>query len=215
MFQYSLGRNNAGLVVIGDTLTLRDLYRRLHEIAEASPLTRGAKGEFFLGFAYEVRHAMQGDRERFKPQEAQEVGPAFGFRVVWPFLLGIVATMRASMAFFPSTSGQQAVVYSLESMLEDAIRDAFKTRADAVQNAWRQLRPEHDAFLTPLLDARCAAFCSWTKQQRGTYLPALLESTDPMYGKWLYSHKDQPPAALLDPKELESWVGADWPSVRW
>lgn len=56
MLQFELLKNHAGMVLIGDYLTLRELHTLVHRVNEESPMIRDKEGPF-LGLAYDIRKA--------------------------------------------------------------------------------------------------------------------------------------------------------------
>jgi hypothetical protein len=113
----------AGIQIYGDCHDLSNLRETIHELTSHRPLA-GARGEFVLGLAYEVRHAYQGDREVLKlPSDVGESGATIyaGFRILWPVFLMQLGMLRWGAGFQPTTKEQQSNLYRLEACADDAL----------------------------------------------------------------------------------------------
>jgi hypothetical protein len=82
--------------------------------------------------------------------------------LVWPVLLVQSRMLRVSLAFFDSTKRQQAIAFSLASVIEEAIDDDFGSNGPLILEHWERLDSAHPS-LEELLDSRGAQFCVWTK----------------------------------------------------
>jgi hypothetical protein len=65
MFSYKALKNAAGIALFSDYLSLRQANKIIHDVNERSPLIR-AKDGFFLGLAYDLRKAYEGQRLTLK-----------------------------------------------------------------------------------------------------------------------------------------------------
>jgi len=214
MLQFELLKNHAGMVLIGDYLTLRELHTLVHKVNEDSPMIHDKEGPF-LGLAYDIRKAYEQQRRVIDPPEhIPEIGPRFGVEIVWPVLLFQTRLLRRALAWVPHGPGDQALVYALEHTVQTAIEAAFKDLAPMVVSAWQNLdpvQPEAD----DQLDARGALFCSWPKARRRRDFANLLESFSPLYAFAYEVEVGRGERLLLDPAEIELWRGAEWPDPKW
>ncbi len=214
MLTYDLLKNHAGILLCGDYKTLQTLHEVVHEVNDKSPIIRDKEGSF-LGLAYDARKAYERQRRVIDPpKHFEEVGVRYGVEILWPVLLVQSRMLRVSLAFFDSTKRQQAIAYSLESVIEEAIDDDFGPGGSLVRERWDRLDPAHPA-LEERLDSRGAQFCAWTKAERKAKFAGLLASFDPMYDV-LYRHSvERGEVGLVVPAELDALAGTEWPDPRW
>ena len=59
MLQFDLTKRHAGIVLWGDTWSLRADHDLVHKVNEESPVVQNKEG-FLLGLAYDVRKAYEG-----------------------------------------------------------------------------------------------------------------------------------------------------------
>lgn len=211
MLSYSLLKNHAGILLASDYNSLKALHEVVHEVNERSPLWKDKEG-MFLGLAYDVRKAYEGQRKTIQPPEHfPEIGPNFGVEVLWPVILVQSRMLRASLAFIDSTKRHQAIAYNLEAVIEDALREAFGPNAPVLIEQWERINPCHP-WPEAKLGSRAAAYCSMTKAERREHLVDLLASLDPMY-PIIYKLTQRKPS--LSPEELDAWEGLEWADPRW
>lgn len=215
MLTYKLLKNHAGILLCGDYQTLASLHEVIHDVNERSILVKNKEGTF-LGLAYDVRKAYEGQRRKLEPpEECPEMGLRFGVEILWPVILFQARVLRASMGFIDTTKHQQAHVYALESVLEEAIREDFG--GDAAENIiryWERIDPAHPAA-EERIPSRGAAFCSWSKVQRKNRIAGLLASMDFMYGFYYEHWRRNGAQHLLSPEEYAEFEDAEWEDPRW
>ena len=87
MLSYSLLRNHAGILLVGDHTSLTWLHEVVHEVNDRSPVIIDKEGSF-LGLAYDVRKALEQQREIIQPpKHFEEIGVRYGVQILWPVLL--------------------------------------------------------------------------------------------------------------------------------
>ncbi|WP_062097273.1 hypothetical protein [Caulobacter sp. CCH5-E12] len=214
MLQFELLKNHAGIVLIGDYLTLLELHALVHRVNEECPYIRDKEGAF-LGLAYDLRKAYELQRRVIAPpSHTPQMGPRYGVEILWPVLLFQARLLRQGLSWVPHRSGDQSLIYGLEEVIESALEADFKDRADAIKGAWRNMvlsRDDDDLKLR----TRGALFCFWRKARRRQSLADLLESFSPMYEITYQCWAKLPRHGKLDPAEIEAWEGADWPDPKW
>ncbi len=215
MLTYKLLKNHAGLLLTGDYQTLRALHEVIHDVNERSPLIKYKDGPF-LGLAYDLRKAYEGQRKTLKPPEGYpEIGPRFGVEVVWPALLWQCRALRASMAFIDTTKNMQAHAYALESVIEEGVLEDFGGDLGAsVIAEWERINPAHP-YSEEALASRGAVFCSWTKNQRKKGIVGLVGSFNPMYSALYPIWLGNGATNLVPPEEYEKWSAVEWPDPKW
>lgn len=214
MIDYQLLKNHAGVLLIADYLSWRQLHDVLHDVQSRSPLIKDDDGPL-MQLAYEVRKAYEQQREILPPPQGdEEIGTRFGTRLLWPVLLLQHRLLRASLAFVDHSKKHQAATYALETAIEAALMEEFPAQAKGLVEEWQRIDPTHPAVV-PLLDSRGALFCSWTKAERGKKLGALLYSFVPSYESRYRLWASVDGEGLLSPDEIQRWEGAEWPDPRW
>lgn len=117
-------KHGAGLTIYGDHSDLVNVHQTVSDLSRGQVLT-GEFEEFVLGFAYEIRHAYQGDRERFKPLTdlpEPDSSVYFGFKQLWPVFLMQLGILRWSAGFQPNTKEHQANLFRLEACAERVLK---------------------------------------------------------------------------------------------
>lgn len=209
MLQYQLLKNHAGILLCGDYTTLQALHDVVHEVNENSPIIKDKEGSF-LALAYDARKAYEGQREIIKaPKHFEDIGIRYGVEILWPVLLLQSRMLRTSLGYFDSNKRQQAIAYSLESVIESAIRDDFGSTAAEISERWMMIDSAHPD-VEDHLDSRGAQFCMWTKEERKRGLAGLLASFDPMYPLFYEQSIREGVEGLISPTDLDDLAGTDW-----
>lgn len=114
----------AGIAISGDRLDLVDLYETIHHFASDHGPISSQHGEFVLGFAYDVRHAYQGDR-RTKNMQSFGLGSKvdyFEFNAIWIIFLVQLGMLRSAAAYLINDRSHQSNLYRLEYCVESALQ---------------------------------------------------------------------------------------------
>jgi len=209
MLQYQLLKNHAGIMLCGDYTTLKVLHEVVHEVNENSPIIKNKEG-IFLGLAYDARKAYEGQRETIKaPKHFEEIGIRYGVKILWPVLLLQSRMLRTSLGFFDNSKRQQAIAFSLESVIESAINDDFGTNGLEISERWLRIDPTHP-YAEEHLDSRGAQFCMWSKAERKRNFAGLLASFDPMYPFFYEQSIRAGIKGLISPTDLDDLAGTEW-----
>jgi hypothetical protein len=209
MLTYERLKNWAGIAIFGDYLSLRSLHEIVHDVNDRSPIIRDKEG-FFLGLAYDLRKAYQG--ERLKDEARPEVGARYGVEFLWPAILVQSRQLRDSLAYIDHTKEHQAVTYGLESILEDAISREFEGKSEAIRTEWQRLQPSQ-SFLEDNVETRVAQFAAWASSERQRGLAGLLASLDPIYPSSYLVWIRQGRTDLVSPNDFEVWREREFPDV--
>lgn len=177
MLTFNLLKNHAGILLIGDFITLETFYDVINQVNDQSGILDDQE-ETFLGLAYDVRKAFSGERQIIKC--SREVGIRYGVEILWPVLLVQARMLRVALGFFDNTKCQQALTFALESVIEDALREDFAENASTIIELWNRIDPSHPEP-EKRLDSRGAQYSLWTKKERYDKIIGLLVSFDPMY----------------------------------
>lgn len=200
---------------MGDYETLKDLHEVIHDVNARSPIVRNKEG-VFLGLAYDVRKAYEGERKKMKPPRSYpEIGPRFGVEILWPVLLVQARILRASMAFIDTDKRTQANAYALEAVIEYALKADFGgDLGGRLVERWMFIDPAHP-FPEEKLSSRGAYYCSLTKAERKRQIEGLLSSLSPMYSAFYSIWTRNGAKNLPSPSDLDEWVDAEWPDPHW
>jgi hypothetical protein len=139
VLDYRLLKNRAGLLLIGDYASLRELNEIIHDINGRSPLIREEDGAF-LGLAYDARKAYERQREiQLPPEGYDEIGVRYGVEILWPVLLVQQRMLRVSLGYLDHSRRHQAITYgtvpSSETAAADAVGMSERQRKTAVRVA--------------------------------------------------------------------------------
>lgn len=214
MLSYSLLKNHAGIMLIGDYTSLRWLQEVVHDVNERSPFVRDKEG-LFLALAYDARKAYERQRDIFEPNEHyEEIGVRYGVRILWPVLLLQQRMLRSSLAYLSHTAKTQAIAYALEAIIEEALLEDFQAQGKDIITAWQRVNPAYpDVF--DMLDGRGGLFCSWTKAERKRKFLQLLISFEPLYDSYYALRLQQGQKNIVSPSELAQWANEEWPDPKW
>ena len=214
MLSYSLLKNHAGILLVGDYTSLTWLHEVVHDVNERSPIVKDKEGSF-LGLAYDVRKAYERQREVIQPpKHIEEIGVRYGVQILWPVLMLQQRLLRQSLAFLNHTAKTQTIAYALEAVIEDALREDFGAQAGHIIDLWQRLDPAQPEVFE-MIDSRGAIFCSWTKAQRKAGFAQLPSSFDPMYDRLYDIRLKNGEKNLISPGEFAAWENAEWPDPRW
>jgi hypothetical protein len=213
VLDYRLLKNHAGILLMGDYDSLRELHEIVRDVNERSPLIREEDGPF-LGLAYDVRKAYEQQREILQPPEGyEEIGVRYGVEILWPVLLVQQRMLRVSLGYLDHSRRHQAITYALEAVIEAGLREDFGAQGQTMVDHWLRLDPTPDIF--EKLDSRGAMFCSWSKAERERRFASLLLSFDPLYEHYPAFPDGQRAPESVSSRELEQWKGVDWPDPGW
>jgi hypothetical protein len=180
MLSYELTPNLSGPVILGSAETLRSFHEILHDVNERSPIICDKEG-VFLGLAYDVRKAFEGQRRILKPaRDVTHSGPRLGFEILWPTVLVQSRMLRVALGFMDSGKRHQAFAYALEAVVEEALQVDFPAEYLDIHERWLRLLPDHPV-LEERTESRIEHWYQWTKPQRRRGIIPLLESLDPMF----------------------------------
>jgi hypothetical protein len=214
MLSYSLLKNHAGILLIGDYSSLTWLHEVVYDVNDRSPIVIDKEGSF-LGLAYDVRKAFEPQREIIPPpKHYEEIGVRYGVQILWPVLMLQQRLLRQSLAFLNHTAKTQAITYGLEAVIEEALREDFGAQAGHIIDLWQRLDPAQSEVFD-MMNSRGGIFCSWTKAQRKAGFAQLLLSFDPMYDRFYPMRSKDGERNLISPSEFAAWENAEWPDPRW
>lgn len=209
MLMYDLLKNHAGILLCGDYKSLCSLHEVIHQVNEKSVLIKDKDGPF-LGLAYDLRKAYEGQRRKFKaPAHYPEIGPSFGVEIIWPVILLQCSMLRAALAFFDCTKRHQAFTFALEDLVEAALIADFGANAPEIIANWQRIDPRMP-WAEEKLSSRGAQFCQWTKAQRRVGLAGLLASLDPLYPSFYPEWTRKGVKHLVSPEALDALADAEW-----
>ena len=214
MFSYKALKNAAGIALFCDYLSLRQANTIIHDVNERSPLIRDKDG-FFLGLAYDLRKAYEGQRLTLKGDpDYPEVGPRMGFEVLWPTIMVQCRQLRDSLAFIDHGKEHQSFAYELEFVVEQALEAEFPENASEIRVQWERLSARHP-FVEQNAQTRVAHFAAWTKRDRKNGLAGLLSSLDPMYPALYATGTLDRSMRLVSPEEYAQWNEREFPDPQW
>lgn len=126
MLQAYPTKNGTGVSIFGDYGDLNSLYETVHQIAcSLSEEHKYQKGQhqLLMNFAYEIRKGFSGQRLKDKIQFLgdEEKLTHYGFQIVWTDILIFISALRHNAGFSRSDKRDQANLYFLEHIVENAL----------------------------------------------------------------------------------------------
>ncbi|MCY4779265.1 hypothetical protein ORI89_06360 [Sphingobacterium sp. UT-1RO-CII-1] len=126
MIQGYPSKNGTGINIYGDYADLNSLYETVHKIASTlSEADKYQKGQhkLLMNFAYEIRKAFSGQRIKDKLEYIGDDTQYtyYGFQLIWTDILIFLSTLRFNAGFTRNDGRDQANLYILEHILEEAL----------------------------------------------------------------------------------------------
>ena len=204
----------AGIEIFGDSIDLRDLYKVSRELIE--PLD-DVQQEFLLSLNYEVRKAYE-DRRESEVFGIDGELKYFGFKLIWPHFLFIVAQLRILAKWQPTTAQHQATLFRLESIIEGALKEADIRIGTEVWDAFRRLDDMPRNYLTGFVEyVNFEYACSGSAGKlRFKRLPVLLNSLNWMSESYRqYASKVEALAKEKSRQPAEIQFEYPWTEFKW
>lgn len=215
MLQFELTKKHAGIRLWGDTWTLHRIHDVLHKVNEQSSVIHDKEG-FFLGLAYDIRKAYEGQRETAIREFFEDKCPIYGVDILWPVLIAQVGLLREAMGFIPTNRNDQIVAFELEYLIESAAEKVFPGRAEDIMNLMTRVGG-CQSHIDEVLDSRCRFFIDLPPAKRLKMLPAVLESFDPMFKFISQMRVRSPRPDQISPEDFVKYQDEsnDWPDFQW
>lgn len=215
MVEFELTSKHAGIRLWGDTWTLQRIHEVLHKINEQSVVIENKEG-FFLGLAYDVRKAYEGQRKKKTKTSFEDKCKIYGVEILWPVLIAQVGLLREAMAFVPTNRNDQIVAYELEYIVECAANKALPGRGEEIMSLMRRIGSSQH-HIQKVLDSRCRYFIELPPAKRLRMLPSVLESFDPMFDFWSKRSLSVVGTDKLSPADFNKYQdeSRNWPDFEW
>jgi hypothetical protein len=214
MLEVTLTKKIAGVEIWRDSYSLRAAHEMIHRVNQDSPVIQNKEG-FLLGLAYDLRKAYEAQRQRQRRWrgEGKERCSIYGVQILWPVLIPQVGLLHEAIAFIPTTRRDQAIVYELEALIEEAVRSALPGQEALILAQMQSIGAEHH-LIEDLVDSRCRYFIGLPPAQRLKQLPALLDTFDSSY-EFLADRVEGASDSLISPDEFDEAASGGWPEFEW
>ncbi len=172
----------------------------------------------FLGFfAYEVRHAYSGHREKITV-DAKTGNTYLGARFTWPEILFNVAILRQCAAFCENTKEHLSNLHRTEYCLEQALLEYDHKAGSEAVSAFRNICLFGEEYLLEFVEVKSYdyIFNCGAGKMRFRRLPAVLTSLhgiSPEYEKFQTNWHEKARRIGIRPDEQED--GQDWNEFEW
>ena len=203
-----------GIEIFGDSIDLRELYTVSGDLIEC---VDEVQKDLLLTINYEVRKAYDGHREHGVFGIDSEI-KYFGFKMIWPQFLFVVAQLRRLAKWQPTSARQHATLFRLESIIEGALKVADIRIGTEVWDAFRGLDDMPPNYLTAFIESVNFDYaCSGsTGKLRFKRLPAMLHSLNWMSeGYRLYASKVEALAKAQNRQPAEIEFEYPWTDFKW
>ena len=209
---------NAGVTLLGDTQDLLGLHECITYFASESGPLPAFHDEFLFSFAYDVRHAYQGDRRSEPIGRPEKGGRYWAFDTLWPTALVYAGMMRAAAAFVPTTKFHQAMLYQLEFCLERAL-DGVDAKISRDCMEWMRnftALPENYLINFVFEQANRYVFENTSARRRISSLPSVLRDISPMSERYRRYAENLERIAIerkCSPHDLHDFT--EWSEIKW
>ncbi len=216
MLQMHSTKNGAGVTLCGDYHDLYDLYETVHEVSNAMPQ---GTSEFFLGFAYDIRHAYMGNRKIVKSENPLELKNSYyGVDILWPVYLSQIILLRRYASFMPTNKTIQANIYRIEAVTELALNDFNSKSADNCIEWLNTANPFHATYLFEFVTVLTRNFLmnAKTSSTRVRQLPGVLRQLNWFSEEYKLFESDMLTVAEskeVSPEDLHD--ESEWPEFSW
>jgi hypothetical protein len=172
MLSYDLTEGYAGPVLIGEYSPFIQLHEVMVEINDRSDFLHSY--ESFIDFSYDVKHASEGNLKIIHPSAgSKNEGVRYGVKMSWPVLLMEARMLRVALGYVDHSKWHQAVTWTLEAVIEDALRDDFKEEAENILRRLTGLNWMPSSKSDTIKDVFCM-YDSWPPSKRKKELARLL-----------------------------------------
>jgi hypothetical protein len=204
-------KRGAGITLSGDFNDLDSLYETVHFLAETAPYDAQ---DFLLSLAYEVRHALQGNRK----VEKSNGNTYFGVDIVWPIFLSQLALLRRNAAYLPTTRTHQANLFRMEAATHEALGKLNeKVATDCIE--WLERGNSfHHEYIFEFVTRLSSTYLTNAKSigTRTRQLPGLLRQLhwfSDEYKLFEAQIKNVAQQKNVDPRTLHD--SSEWPEFEW
>ena len=222
MIQAYPTKNGTGISLYGDFVDLNSLYETVHQIAETlDEHYKYQKGQhqLLMNLAYEIRKGYSGQRlkKEFKDELNNVSYTYFGFQLVWTDILIFVSTLRYNAGYVRMNARDQANIYLLEHVLEEALFAYDPKGANAIKYFISQRIDVSNQYIFILYQAIHIEFVSQRAGKiRFRNIPKLLTS---YLSEWLPEYKELMASLRLSAVEQQCEIHnlefSEFPEIKW
>lgn len=183
MILFEKTKRNGGLTIWGSHYDLKELHVFIVTMAEKSIVLPSddfsLDNSILFNFSYEVRHAYLGQRKTSIFESGDDEVAIYGFDIDWVQLICCLAILRTNIAYNPSSKADQAMMYTIEALMENALLETLPDQKDRVLYFWDSLVGNHESRYFGLIGAGVACFLSLTPAKRARLLPEIIKLVNP------------------------------------
>jgi hypothetical protein len=137
-----------GIILFGDYVDLINLHETIHTLSGDD---ESIETDYFLSFAYDIRKAYDGQREKKILGSGQEISTYYGFKTFWIDFIVILNRLRERAGYISTSKGIQSNLYRLEAIAESTIRDYVPEIADDILKYIFIYKISYIKYLEPLM----------------------------------------------------------------
>jgi hypothetical protein len=210
--------HGAGILLSGDDRDLESFHETIHYLTRGVPLG-GEFDNLVLGLAYDVRKAMENQREAVPVQT--EFGDKLhykGVRILWPTFLLQLALLRRAAAFHPTTREIQSNIFRAESCTESSLIEYDRETGRRVMDWYERFNGLPTGYAHQYVEVVDKEFIVHSSNGKNRFrnLPNVLLMLDPLsdeYTEFEYEIKSKGAEIPHPYKELR--VEIDFPEFDW
>ncbi len=211
----------AGMEVFGDRYDLASLHGTIHHLCDSADNAHEEAEDFVLGLAYEVRHALQGDRwkKQFGPNEFGDKVTYSGFKMVLPQFLSCQSLLRGLAAFCDTTTRHQSDLLILDACTHEALNQMDRNigaKCIEICHSLSSIVGQPD-YLFEHVNSCCLDYIELgTKKRRLAALENILSSFHVLSPAYQSAREQMTAYARkhnCDVKDLSD--SREWPEIKW
>ncbi|MFT4152892.1 DUF6904 family protein [Parafilimonas sp.] len=222
MLQAYPTKNGTGISIFSNYGGLTLLYDTIHHIANSlnqKDSSQEAQFQLLMNFAYEVRKASSGQRlkEQFTFDGDDIRHTLYGFQLVWTDILIFINTLRYNAGYIQTDKLQQAVLYLLEYITEQALFDYDPVGASSIKELVAQrinVRSQYAFIIYQALHIKYVT--EKAGKARFRKIPELIAAH---FSEWRQEHKNLVASFQRLAKEQDCSIAdlefSDFPEIVW
>ena len=212
-------RHGAGMAISGDLYDLQALRDTVLALVPGGPPEPDAMHEQVYALAYDLRKAVEGQRETVRVEP--DIGRTLSYlsvKVIWPVLLTQIVLLRQLASGRPTSLGMQADLYRLEATTQGALESYDPGPGKAawgwVQNCWHF----PSDYVWQFLEDAAFRYVTGTRGGKARFrqLPNLLDDLRPQSVRYreFQSRLNEKAKSEGCPVQALQCLG-DWPPFKW
>lgn len=178
MFYIEPTPKNTGIILWGDFFVLQELHQLTYKCWESPFLNNEGLKDILFALSYDIRKAYEGHREQNILKDFHDKDlTVYGVKISWILILVACSFMRTSLAYCETTKKDQAIMYFLESYLEQTVQEIFVKDSKEIIDCCKAISNYNQNFIKEKFSDREIYFLNLnSKVKRRNELKSVLQS---------------------------------------